>query len=215
MEWRYGNSWEKYPIEIGQLWHEIKTNSYISIGDIRNDLPSFLRNADMIYCDPPWSKGNANSFITKANLNSYIENFDEFYMEFFKKIKEINCSICYLEIGKQNVKIFYDELSKIYSCINCWRITYYKKNPCFLLRGGHSQCYYNYSEMDEKYIPEMAIKIENPRGVIDMCVGQGLTAVAAFKRGIPFYGMDINKRRLAVLIEKIVKLGGEFEKYNF
>jgi len=214
MRWKYGNSWEKYPIEAGEIWHEIKTDSYISVGDIRDDLPIFLKDADMIYCDPPWSKGNANCFITKANLDSYIKNFNGFYKEFFKKIKEINCPVCYVEIGKQNVDIFYSELSKIYSYINCWRVTYYKKNPCFLLRGGYSQCCYNYSGMDEKDIPEITIEIENPRKVIDMCIGQGLTGIAAFKNGKSFYGVDINKRRLAVLIERITKLGGKFEKYN-
>jgi len=214
MKKKYGSSWEKYSIKPGEIWKEEKTDSYILVSDIRNDIPDIFKQVDMIYCDPPWSKGNANFFITKAELNSYIKDFSEFYGKLFDRIKQIDCFSCYLEIGRQNKDLFLRELSKIYPCVDYWNVTYYKKNPCFLLRGGHEYCNYDYSGLDEEYTPAIAINEENSQRILDLCIGRGLVGIAAFREGKTFLGIDINKRKLAVLIERITKLGGRFKKYN-
>lgn len=202
MKWTYGNSWEKYPIKENEVWKY--NNSYISVYDIRNTIPSFIENVDLIYCDPPWNQGNANSFITKAYKNTYINSFSEFYIPFFKKIKSINAKIIFLEIGKQNIDLFKIELYKLYKYIQIWQITYYKKYPCFLICGCNDIHNYNYTGIDDSILPNIVINnIKNCNIVLDLCTGKGLTGIAAHKYNKQFYGLELNKRRLACFIDKM------------
>jgi len=37
MKWKYGDSWEKYPIEEGEIWQEPFSQSRIAVADLRNE----------------------------------------------------------------------------------------------------------------------------------------------------------------------------------
>lgn len=211
MKYLYGNSWERFQINENEIWIDSKTDSRLSICNIIEKLPNYMYAADMIYCDPPWSLGNVNCFYTKAERSDYILEFSSFYKALFNHIRNINASVCYLEIGKQNKHIFVAELVKIYSHIQVWDIKYYSKNPCFLIRGSSNKIGFDYTNLDDTKTPLMAIQNENINCVADFCTGTGLTAIAAFKCGKKFVGTDINKRRLAVTIEKVNKLGAQYE----
>ena len=166
----------------------------------------------MVYCDPPWNLGNTNCFYTKAGKNNdYIDSFFKFYSILFKRIEQINPTVCYLEIGKQNKSIFFDGIKQLFPVVQIWQIKYYKKNICYLLRGGTSSIKFDYWDIDDTKTPSFAIQNENPLCVADLCTGQGLTAIAAFKYNKKFVGTELNKRRLAVTINKVNKLGGNYE----
>ena len=213
MKWKYGNSWEKYPIEKNEIWIDKNSNSIVSVYNITKDFPEYMLDADMVYCDSPWNLGNANCFITKASSKEYINSFDEFYNHLFQHIKSIKPYCCYLEIGKQYIGTFKNEMLKIFPSIQTWQITYYKKNPCFLIRGGHLDYQeFNFENKDDTETPLLAIKAEKPKCVADLCTGQGLTAIAAYRSNVRFVGTELNKRRLAVAIDKVNKLGGCYEK---
>jgi len=212
MKWKYGNSWEKYPIEVGEIWQDKKTGSKVSVCDLTDELPNYMMNPDMIYCDPPWNLGNANGFITKAGGANYLKSFKEFYSNLFLYISIARPWVCFVEIGRQNIEIFKMELSNIYPIVQIWPITYYRHNACFLLRGGISSTCYDFSGMDDKKIPFASINVENPISVADPCTGQGLTTIAAHNLGKRFYGTDLNKRRLAVAIDRVNRLGAHYEK---
>jgi hypothetical protein len=211
MRWRYGDAWEKHPIQESEIWIEIKSQSRIAVADITKRLPSFMKTADMIYCDPPWNLGNANSFNTKAGIGYYHESFSAFYDRLFQCVREINPHICYLEIGAHNKEIFKTELGRIFPIIQEWEIRYYRKNKCFLLRGGKRQQDFDFTGFDDSKTTELAIKYEYCKIIGDLCVGRGLTFVAAYKNEKRFVGTELNQRRLAVAIERITKLGGKFE----
>lgn len=55
---------------------------------------------------------------------------------------------------------------------------------------------------------------EQPGSVADLCTGRGLTLLAAHKFGAKFYGTELNKRRLAVAIDRAAKAGVFYEKCN-
>ena len=209
-EWKYGNSWEKFPIEEGEIWQS--GQSKIAVADVRNPLPAFMQDADMIYCDPPWSKGNANSFVTKAGQDTYVSDFKDFMYALFERIAWINPEVCYLEIGKQHVEDFNERLGKIFPAIQTWPITYYKKKPCYLIRGGPEAIKADFSGMDEENTPQATIEIENPNYVADLCTGRGLTLLAAARHGANFVGTELNKRRLAVAIDRAAKIGVHYGK---
>ena len=54
--------------------------------------------------------------------------------------------------------------------------------------------------------------IENPACIADLCTGRGLTTVAAYMLGKKFVGTELNKRRLAVAIERVNNLGGKYAR---
>jgi len=213
MIYRYGDSWEKYPVQIGDLWVDKKIGSVVSVCDITRTLPEYMLAADMIYCDPPWSLGNVNCFYTKADHPDRIHYFSEFYSSFFSRVRQIHPKVCYVEIGKQNRDEFLFQMQAIFPDIREWKITYYKKNPCFLIRGGHERwqkC--DFTGMDDINTPFAAIHEESVQVVADLCTGQGLTAVAAFRLGKSFVGTELNRRRLAVAIDRVNKLGGNYAR---
>jgi len=173
--------------------------------------PAFLFSADMVYCDPPWNLGNVNSFYTKSGFSPYMDQYIEFYRQLFSYIACIHPDVCYLEIGKQYLPDFKLEMDKLFPFVQVWPVTYYKKNSSYLVRGGIRPTDVDFTGMDDMDTPWFAIKSEKPNCVADLCTGRGLTAISAFKLGKRFVGTELNKRRLAVAIDKITALGAQFE----
>ena len=60
--------------------------------------------------------------------------------------------------------------------------------------------------MDEEDIIEWVCANEEYECIGDLCMGQGLVGVNAYKNGKRFVGIDLNHKRLSVLIERIKKL---------
>ena len=211
-KWLYGDSWEKFPIENNEIWIEKNTNSKLSVCDIFDGLPNYMYDADMIYSDTPWNLGNITSFYTKAGLQKRCFNFSKFATAIFAHIKNINPKVCYLEIGKQNLKMFKSLMESQFQIVQIWDIVYYKKNPCMLMRGGSSVQEFDFTGIDDENTPFYAVKNESLNCVADFCMGLGATALAAYKFKKLFVGTELNKRRLAVTIDRVSKLGGEWVK---
>lgn len=206
MKFLYGDSWEKYPIRPGETWRETH-GSAVAVADLFEGVPSFMGNAEMVYSDTPWTTGNLKTFYTKAE-KACRHTFDEFAEKVFQHIGWIRPKVCYLEIGRENVGIYERKLRNIYAVVQSWDIVYYRKHPMKLLRGGAALQAFDFTGMDDEKTPWAAIANETVKSVADFCLGRGGTLVAAFKHGIPCYGSELNPRRLAVAIEKVVKLGG-------
>ena len=77
IDWDYGGAYKKYPIETGTA--VFADGSRLKTHDIYNPLPSFMLDADTVFVDPPWNKGNLRSFYTKADKSavhsSHTRNF--------------------------------------------------------------------------------------------------------------------------------------------
>ncbi len=211
MKWAYGDAWEKHPLEYGELWREEGTQSAVMVWDIVTGLPEFMRGADLVYCDPPWNAGNYRAFYTKAGLKPRGE-FLQFVDALFRRIAEIGPRACYLEVGKQSLELFAAKMRELYLHVQRWEVVYYGEHPSFLLRGGYEQTTADFAGLDDMDTPEAAMRAETFACVADPCMGRGLTGLTAFRLGKRFVGTELNKRRLAVLVEGITKLGGRFVK---
>jgi hypothetical protein len=207
--WKYGNSWEEYPIKAGEVWVEGSTDSKLAVWDLFDGLPDFMMEADLIYTDPPWDTGNIRSFYTKAGLDDR-PTFTDFTRYLFDHLKAIEAPTCYLEIGKRNVELFEAELKKLYPMVQVWSVTYYGKNPSFLVRGGQEKSSFCFTGHDDAHTPRLAMENEWFSCVADLCMGRGLTAVTAFEMEQRFVGTELHPRRLACAIEKVAKEGGKW-----
>ncbi len=206
----YGKSWEKFPIQENEIWSY--KASIVSAHDLTTGLPEYMKSADFIYVDPPWSLRNVNMFNSKAG-RKYMNSFDEFDAFLFHSIDLIQADTCYMEVGKESLLNFETKLRSRFPFFQKFEIVYYKKNPCFLLRGSHiSEIPYDFTGMDDEETPKKAIELEKPACVADMCMGRGITALAALDNGCCFVGTELNRRKLAVFIDRANRKGYEFKK---
>jgi hypothetical protein len=213
-KWKYGNSWEKYPINKNEIW-EYK-GSKLKVCDIMEGLPSFMKEADLIYCDPPWNTGNLNSWYTKNNQKEIRQEYPTFIQKIVDYSSIIDPVAVYLEVGLQNVGLLKSLLQKKFRNIQLWNITYYKKNPCCLVRGSnYGKTDIDFNGLDDMDSPLIAMESENFHTVADFCMGRGLIAVSAYKLNKRFLGTELNKRRLSVTISKIEKLKREKNGISF
>lgn len=209
VEYNYGYAYKKYPIKENQVGIINNGQGKIKVHDIYNKLPSFMLSADLVISDPPWNLGNVNTFYTKANKKgAHSKKYNEFIDNFFNKIDIILPNIIYIEIGNQYYKRWMNEVKERFGLCQVWDITYYKKNPCKLIRGSKiSKTNFDFEGMDEWDAILKACEIENYSTVADLCMGRGLVGLGAFESGHNFVGTELNHKRLSVLIEKLVRKG--------
>lgn len=214
-KWKYGDAWERFPIEKGEIWGIPENGSKVAVHDIFDPLPEFMLDADMLFVDPPWNRGNINSFYTKAGMaDSHIADFGIFEQRLFECIRQVAPRICYLEVGFQAVDKWQHELERIYPYVQCWNTFYYRKHPNHILRGGLVPQGYDYTGMDEEKVIYQAAKIEDCSILGDLCMGRGLVGLAAWSAGKSFVGTELNKRRLANLLQRLAKKGAKVKRYD-
>jgi hypothetical protein len=213
MQYRYGDGWEQFPIEPGEVWG-LPDGSRVAVHDIFNPLPEFMFKADLLFVDPPWNQGNLTAFYTKADRKDY-KDFNAFTAILFERIGEIVPQVCYIEIGNQFVDAWLKRLGGLYPYTQRWPVVYYRKYSTNIIRGSRCGLLdHDYSGMDEAQVIAESAKREVYTVMGDPCMGQGLVGLAAFAAGKPFVGTELNKRRLANLLKKIAKQGGIVEKIS-
>lgn len=203
MAWEYGEVYKKYDmsgiINIG--------TGTVKVHDIFNPLPDYMKNADVIFSDPPCSEGNLKTFYTKADLEK-LKFFEDFQKRFFECVDEIKPKTLFLEVFANNKNSFYNECLKRFKQVIVLDSYYYhnKKNKCWV--------YYCCDEInpkivellnnrDEQKIIELICKNYNFECIGDLCMGRGLVGYYANKYNRKFVGTELNQKRLAVLIDRI------------
>lgn len=205
MAWEYGEVYKKYDmsgiINIG--------TGTVKVHDIFNPLPDYMKNADVIFSDPPCSEGNLKTFYTKADLEK-LKFFEDFQKRFFECVDEIKPKTLFLEVFANNKNSFYNECLKRFKQVIVLDSYYYhnKKNKCWV--------YYCCDEIDPKIVEllnnrdeqkiiELICKNYNFECIGDLCMGRGLVGYYANKYNRKFVGTELNQKRLAVLIDRINK----------
>lgn len=200
MKYEYGKAYEQYPVED----HVFADGSRLKVHNIFNPLPDFMKQADLLFVDPPWNQGNLRTFYTK-NEDVLEETFEDFYKRLFQVISEINPKTAYIEIGKEYLADFIIELRKLYKYVTFYNSTYYHsaKNPCYVIRCSNKAKKPKLDGMDEENIIKWICENENYDCIADPCMGQGLVAFYANKAGKRFVGTEMNPKRLAVARKRV------------
>lgn len=210
--WDYGKSWEKFPVKEGEIWTETATGSKVAVHDIFDELPRFMRECDLIFSDPPYNAALLGGFYTKAKKRQ--DNFSDFraFLNCLKtRIEQIAPETCYIEIGKQYVSAVENLLE--FPFVKKYPVFYDRKNPCWIVRFSKNNDFKtDLSGKDELECIEIITREERYSCIGDLCMGRGAVGRGAFKAGRRFVGTELNKRRLAVLVEHIAKQGGVWSK---
>lgn len=213
-EWDYGGQWGENPIEPGEVWVEEKTGSAVMVRDIYEGVPGFMTMADMVYTDPPWNTSNINSFYTKAGKRETRRDHRRFIDVLFHALSLIDPKVVYMEMGWENWELVEYKTQDQFQAVQHWSITYYGNNPAVLIRGGNDPTDHDFTGEDDADTPGIAMDAEEFEAVADLCMGRGLVGISAFNRGKRFYGTELNKKRLACLVDKVERAGGKFTKYE-
>ncbi|MDT8718268.1 hypothetical protein IAI10_16495 [Clostridium sp. 19966] len=213
--WDYGNAYLKYP--LNDKIYEFDNGSKIKVHDIFNPLPKFMKEADLLFVDPPWNIGNLNTFYTKADKEERIQSFEIFYKRLFECIKEINPDTCYVEVGKEHLADFIIEMRQIFKYVTFYNSSYYhsKDKMCYVIRGSKKYKKPKLDYIDEENIIEWICTNEDYKIIGDLCMGRGLVGLNAYKNGKKFVGTELNHKRLSVLIERIHKYSKEDKEWQW
>lgn len=204
-KWDYGGSYLRHPIEGKTVL--FSDGSVVKDHNIFDPLPSFMKYADLIFVDPPWNLGNLNTFYTKAERQDYHDSFEVFYKRLFECIREIKPATCYVEVGKEYLSEFIQEMKKIYKQVTFYNSTYYHKkgNLCYVIRGGSKRKKLPLDYMDEEDIIAWICENEDYKCIGDLCMGRGLVGANAFRNNKRFVGTELNHKRLSVMVENLAQ----------
>lgn len=212
MDFLYGDAWEQFPIKPGEVWG-LDNGSRVAVHDIFEPLPEFVRHADLLFVDPPWNQGNLTAFYTKAKRTDY-QRFEAFTEVLFERLAAVKAQTCYIEIGNQFVAAWSERLAQFYPVSQRWPVVYYRKHPTNIIRGGQAAIAADFTGVDEALVITQVAQIEDCQIMGDLCMGQGLVGLAAHAAGKPFVGTELNPRRLAVLLQKLSRLGAQVQRYE-
>jgi len=196
-------------IKAGELWR--CQFGAVMAHDLYDGLPDFMREADAVFVDPPYNLGLENNFRGRVPGKERSTSFAGFLDVLFSHIAAIKPRLCFVEIGKQQVDTVRERLSRLYPCIDTYPALYYRKNPCFVLRGSSAHGTIDYTGMDEQDIIARLCREEAFDVIADLCMGKGATGRYATAAGRPFRGVELNPERLVVLVDYLrTKHGAEW-----
>lgn len=223
-DWNYGEDGLRFPVQPNQLWRV--GQHWFACGDLQDGIGDRFLDAvrlfpDMGYSDPPWNKGNAKAFRTKAGLTGDV-NFESLLESVVNQVR--NCSLpVFLEMGRSTVDLLATVVHRHGGgVLNRWGITYYGKKPCELIavyfREKPAYALPDFTGKDDSKTPYMAIEAVKKHSskdvfhVYDPCVGRGLTAEAAIQNGAIALGVELSPHRLSVTLSKVQRLTAEIPK---
>lgn len=214
MKFDYGGAWERHPIETGTA--VFPDGSRLKVHDIMYPLPTWIYDADVLFTDSPWTTGNLRSFYTKAEIApEYLLDFKTFYARLFECIAEIRPRMCWLEIGKDFLADYIMQTRRLYKYVTFFNSTYYHHpdNHCYVVLGSDkSPRGIHLDGMDEEDIISWVAANTGNDCMGDLCMGQGLVALAAYKNGRKFVGTELNHKRLSVTLERLSGQGAQYTK---
>ncbi|MBI3654038.1 MAG: hypothetical protein HY231_23655 [Acidobacteria bacterium] len=204
MKWEYGGIYKAYDM-TGVI--ALPGGSLVEVCDWTARLPEFMKQADTLFVDPPWNMGNARTFYTKAELPHPEFDFLEFSRRLFERIDQIAPRTLFIEMGKQYLGWYLQACSARYSHLTFYNSTYFHKqqNKCYVIHASQKrERYKSLEDLDEEDIIKWICANHGYECIGDLCMGRGLVGKHAYLNGRRFVGTELNKKRLAVLVNFIL-----------
>jgi len=201
--WEYGGAYKNHDMD-GPI--PLPNQSMVQVCDLTKELPEFMKDADVLFIDPPCSKGNIQSFYTKADLGAAVE-YGRFSDMLFDHIAAIRPRHLFLELFASNVAEYTDRALRLFSHHIIHSSFYYKKrsNRCWILHFSNEpiSLLRDFDDLDEEYFIKKLCHEFDYECIGDLCMGTGLVGKYAYQAGKKFVGTELNKKRLALLVDHI------------
>jgi hypothetical protein len=204
-DWDYGGAHKKYDMD-GVI--ELPKGSKVQVCDWLLELPEFMKEADTLFIDCPWNLGNVNTFYTKADKEYPSVDFMQFTTKLFERIDQIVPEFLFIEIGKEYLAEYLMACKARYKYVTFYNSTYYKKaeNKCYIIHATDThklRRYKDLEDIDEEKAIAWLCKHHKFECIGDLCMGTGLVGKYAYMHGKRFVGTELNKKRLALLVDFI------------
>ena len=202
-KFEYRGFYQNYDME-GEI---IIGTGKVKVHDIFEPLPDFMKPADCIFVDPPCNNGNLKSFYTKSDKLLKLD-YPRFEKRLFDVIDEINPNHLFIEVFASNKESIFEKLSERYGAnIKEFPSYYYHKedNKCWIYYAYLKENNFEIPFLDEEKAIEFICGNLEFDTIADPCMGKGLVGFYANKFGKKFAGTELNKKRLACLLEHINK----------
>ena len=206
-DWTYGNfarfyDMDQNPIKIG--------TGMVKVHDLMNEMPDWFA-PDVIFSDPPCNQGNLQSFSTKAGTGRLTENaYDMFEKRLMQVFDKVNPRAIYLEVFRSNFDFWFNYMEEKFDVIKVSKSYYYNKksNKCWIISGTYNdidlKLDFDYVD-EEDVIKEICKNLPDNFSIGDPCMGMGLVGFYANYYKKRFFGTELNKHRLAYMIERIMQ----------
>lgn len=208
-EWEYGGAYRNHDMN-GVI--TLPNGSLVQVCDLTEGLPDFMKQADVLFIDPPCSKGNIQSFYTKADLGTAVE-YGRFSDMLFEHIATIRPRHLFMELFAANMAEYTERAMRLFGHKVVYRSFYYKKrsNRCWIVHFSNEPISIvpGFDDMDEeRFIKKLCHEFDY-QCIGDICMGTGLVGKYAYEAGKRFVGTELNKKRLALLVDHIRRDGQE------
>lgn len=207
-DWNYGGFADKYDMQ-GEI--HIGTG-VVKVHDIFNPLPAFMKQADVIFSDPPYNKSALSSYYTKAGLSEKPDTFEAFFYRFIECLDIISPRLICLEVGLAQTEMYLQGLKDVRYTNIIQKDSYYygnKNQKCNILfavkEGSIPAVLVNMPFLDEEKVIEYICNNIEYLCIGDLCMGKGLVGYYSNKAGKKFVGTELNPKRLAVCCERVTK----------
>lgn len=205
--WEYKGLYKDHNME-GVI--ELPNNSKLKVCDLTKEMPDFMLEADTLFIDPPCSQGNLKSFYTKNDSVCNLK-FSDFYESLFKRVLEIQPKHMFFEVFKSNYNVFLEFLKANFENVVIYDSFYYNKkgNKCWVFHASNEPIALNntWNNIDEEKFIKKITAEHGYNCIGDLCMGTGLVAKYAYLNNKRFVGAELNKKRLAIVVDFISKSG--------
>ena len=176
--------------------------------DISQEIPEEMKQADCIYCKPPCSYIILTGYYHRAGqaIPPMFDAYGAYIKRFFEYIDEISPKHMYLEVTANNKDIFIDECKKRFNFVNVDE-AYYNRNrkfKCWIIRCGRTDAAPSPSKTVEvnTYI-RWICKNTDFKCIADPVMQSAAVGFYSHKNERKFIGTELNKKRLAILLQRI------------
>lgn len=191
----------------------LPNDSAVAVHDLFDPLPDFMRRADTIFTDIPYTQSLLTNYANRPGVRTSPANtgrFDDFLFKLFERLDEITPATIFIETGKDALADVYHMAGSRFEYTTFYNATYYRKlaNKSYIVHATNDRARRRYpalEDMDEADAIAWICANHEYQCIGDLCMGKGLVGRHAYANGKSFVGTELNPARLQVLIDFIEK----------
>lgn len=214
-DWTYGEGGAAFDVSVGDVWkqgeHVFACSDLMDSDVFEKLLISYP--PDLVYCDPPWGQGLANSFRTKAGLGRATYDWKDIYRTVAAMGHRYGAPV-WVE-GSEITREFGAVVPSLIGNAEgstergYWTLSYMGGNPAGLFyAAAEKPPVLTKISAGFKGVSEVLSHYPDTHRVMDACSGLGGIAIEAAKLGMPTVNNELSPWRMSVAMFRMRELTG-------